>query len=753
MKLADNEKRDVIKYLEAGKPLPEKYRFLLFGETQEVELLWNGKTNEVTNVVLPFQVIEQIDEPRSDAKFGNSQGSLFDTSGRQITGWTNKLIWGDNKLILSSLKNGPLRKEIEAQGGLKLIYIDPPFDVGADFSMDIKIGDGEDEESFTKKPSVIEEIAYRDTWGKGADSFIAMIYDRLKLMHDLLAEDGSIYVHCDWRVNSYMRLVLDEIFGNDNFINEITWRRSNSHNDGNKFGIITDTIFLYSKSEKYTFNKIFTPRTDEETEEEYTQIDKATGKRYKSISMNAAGQGESRIFGEKGLLSPPAGTHWRWSQERINEAIKSNIIFFSSNGTPRYKQFPENIEGKQVQNLWTDFMAISSQAQERADYPTQKPETLIERVVKASSNEGDLVADFFCGSGTTLAVAEKLGRKWIGTDLGKFGIHTSRKRLIGVQREMKKESKDFRAFEILNLGRYERESFLATNDDLRAEEQTKQAERKEKEFISLILSAYKAEPVETFQNFVGKKRDRMVAIGPINMPTSSQFIEIIVSECIVHGITKVDVLGFDYEMGLDISKAKDFGVDIQFKIIPREVFDKKAVEKGQVKFYDVAFIEVRPIVKGKGSTKEISIELVDFSCSYTQDDVAEIIEGLKPGGSKIILDSGKLIKVSKNKETEIVTQEILTKKWSDWIDYWAVDFDFASRKEIIKKINKKGEEVEEWTGDYIFDNEWQSFRTKKNRNLELNSAAKVVPKGALKVAVKVVDIFGNDTTKVVEVKI
>ena len=223
LNLSDNEKRDVIKYLEAGKPLPEKYRFLLFKDDREVELVWNGKTNEVTNVVLPFQTIEQIDEPRGEERIG-LQDSLFDNSGRQVTGWTNKLIWGDNKLILSSLKNGPLRKEIEAQGGLKLIYIDPPFDVGADFSMDIKIGEDE-EESFTKKPSVIEEIAFRDTWGKGADSFIAMIYERLKIMHELLAEDGSMYVHIDWRVNSYMRLILDELFGKDSFRNEVVWKK------------------------------------------------------------------------------------------------------------------------------------------------------------------------------------------------------------------------------------------------------------------------------------------------------------------------------------------------------------------------------------------------------------------------------------------------------------------------------------------------------------------------------------------------
>lgn len=160
MKLTDNEIRDITRYLEEDKPLPDMYRFLLFGDKREVELVWNGKTNEVTHVVLPFQVIEHVDEPRAEKDTKNQltfEG--FDNRGRQVKGWTNKLIWGDNKLILSSLKNGPLREEIEAQGGIKLIYIDPPFDVGADFSMDIEIGD----EQFTKQPGVLEELAYRDT--------------------------------------------------------------------------------------------------------------------------------------------------------------------------------------------------------------------------------------------------------------------------------------------------------------------------------------------------------------------------------------------------------------------------------------------------------------------------------------------------------------------------------------------------------------------------------------------------------------
>jgi DNA modification methylase len=699
LNLSDNEKRDIIKYLEAGKELPEKYRFLLFKDDREVELVWNGKTNEVTNVVLPFQTIEQIDEPREGGEFGNS-GTLFDTSGRQIHGWTNKLIWGDNKLILSSLKNGPLRKEIEAQGGLKLIYIDPPFDVGADFSMNIEIGDGEEKESFTKKPSVIEEIAYRDTWGKGADSFISMIYERLKLMHELLSEDGSIYVHCDWRLSGHMHLILDEIFGSDCFGAEIIWKYSWGLHVDNAWNRKHDTIFYYTKSKFDDGKRVFNG---------YDVMEKRGGEVLRRLAT-----------GVKGATMV---------------ADKSKV---------------EDKTLKLSGDVW-DIGVINGMAVERLDYPTQKPEELIEKIIKASSNEGDLVADFFVGSGTTVAVAEKLGRKWIGTDLGKFGIHTTRKRMIGVQRELKKAGKDFRAFEILNVGKYERESFLNTNDDLRAEEKAKQAERKEKEFIKLILSAYKAEAVESFATIVGKKRDRLVAIGPINLPVSSKFVREIVEECKDKNLTKIDILGFDYEMGLNFGEYADEGIDVAFKIIPREVFDKRAIERGHVNFYDVAYIDIKPIVTGRGNMKEVAIELADFSVFYNQDNGA-IDEELKAGRSKVVIENGQVIKVSKDKNTELVSREVLTKKWSDWIDYWAVDYNFADRKEIIK-VTENGEEKEVWTGDYIFDNEWQTFRTKKNRSLELVSAPKELPKGEYKVAIKVVDIFGNDTTKVVTIKV
>jgi DNA modification methylase len=707
MKLTDNEKRDAIKYIQEGKPLPDKYRFLLYEEDREVELVWNGKTQEVCNLVLPFQTIEHIDEPRTDRiNKGKDQGTFdfYDPAGRQIKGWTNKLIWGDNKLILSSLKNGPMRREIEKQGGLKLIYIDPPFNVGADFSMDVEIGD----ESFTKKPSVIEEVAYRDTWGKGVDSFIAMIYERLKLMHGLLADDGSIYVHCDWRLSASLRLVSDEVFRN--FEREVVWAfdtKSGYKTITNNWIRSHETILYYTKS---TENKVFS--------KQYIPYEEKYLSRFKKIDENGRRYRDDRGSGEK--------------------------------------QYLDELKGVPVTDVWSDIKSFQQDAtsDEYLKYPTQKREAMLERIINASSNEGDLVADFFCGSGTTLAVAEKLGRKWIGSDLGRFAIHTSRKRLIQVQREMKKAGKNFRAFEILNLGKYEREQYISVDADIREQEKQQILENKEKQFVELILSAYNAQAVDSYNTFVGKKRDRLVAVGPIDTPVSSAFVDEAIKEAREKGITKFDVLGFDYEMGLDFAELSRQGVDVQFKVIPREVFDRRAVEKGHVKFYDVAYIEIKPVIKGRGKNKTIAVELCDFSVFYNQDSVEETEGSLREGSSKIVIENGQVIKVSKDKKTALVTKEVLTKKWTDWVDYWAVDYDFQRRKEVFCSIDPEtGEEKEEWTGGYIFENEWQSFRTKKDRKLELVSAEKEISKGRRKIGVKVVDIFGNDTTRVIEVNI
>ena len=709
-RLTEQEKQDVLRYLDADKPLPEKYRFLLFDEKREVELVWNGKTNEVSNVVLPFQTIEQVDEPRAEGESEADDalaGGLFDTRGRQMTGWTNKLIWGDNKLILSSLKNGPMRQAIEDQGGIKLIYIDPPFDVGADFSMDIEVG--EEADTFTKKPNILEELAYRDTWGRGADSFIAMIYERLIIMRDLLASDGSIFVHCDWHVSHLLRAVLDEVFGASRFCNEIVWYYYNKMQGNiNRFASNHDVIFWYSKSGNKTFNK------------QREKRDKPT-------------QQIKRVWDKK-------------TQKLVNAKDPSGKVIYI-----------ESTE-KTVDDVWRLSMLQPADRTENLGYATQKPAKLVRRIVAAASNEGDLIADFFCGSGTTAAVAETLGRKWIVSDLGKFAVHTTRKRMIGVQRELKAKGQDYRAFEILNLGKYERQHYVGVNPNLREEEKRQQLEAKEAAFLDLILNAYKAEKTEGFQTFHGKKASRMVAVGPVNLPVTRLFVEEVILEARSKRITKVDILGFEFEMGLFpnvLDEARAKGIDIAPKHIPREVFDKRAVEKNQVVFHDVAYIEVKPHYRSGA----VAVELADFSVFYSQDSIANAEEslGTKKSGSKIVVEKGQIVKVVKDK-TGIMSREVLTEKWTDWIDYWSVDFDFESKREIIRVQEPgsdpaTGEWSEEWTGEYVFENEWQSFRTKKDRSLELKSVYHDCKPGRRKVGVKVVDIFGNDTMSIVEIDV
>ncbi|MCW5551361.1 MAG: site-specific DNA-methyltransferase [Verrucomicrobiae bacterium] len=813
--LTPAEKRDLIKLIEQGKPLPDRYRFLLFEDKREVELVWNGKSREVCTAILPFQTLEHIDEPRkersgtgvspvSSGSHGQDaratiQPDLLDLSGRQLKGWTNKLIWGDNKLILASLKAGALRRQIEDAGGLKLIYIDPPFDVGADFSMDIEIGG----ETFHKEPNLLEQIAYRDTWGRGADSFIAMIYERLILMRDLLHSEGSIYVHCDWRVNTFIRQVMDEVFGREAFKNEITWKRQpprGARAVASQYARTSDNLLFYTRGETYTWNPQFREYSEAYIASKFTNTD-ADGRRYR------------------------VGDIGDYSAKSIERLRAEGKIYDYPSGKVGLKRFLDEQKGEIISDIWADIPEVNAMAIERAAYPTQKPEALLERVVAASSNEGDLVADFFCGSGTTAAVAEKLGRKWIATDLGKFGIHTTRKRLIQVQRELKAAGRPFRAFEVLNLGRYERQAYLNVSARLSAKKKADALAKKEQEFRDLILKAYRAEPLgggshsgssgrESAQTsspersqsrltsaatsdsfFHGKAGNRLVVVGPINLPVGRLFIEEVITECRKRGASRVDVLAFEFEMGLFpavLDEAKQKGLDLAPKTIPPEVFDRRAVEKGQVRFHDVAYIEVTPRF-GRSSGREsaqtssgrsqsrltsaatkesltLAVELTDFSVYYSQGIADSIAAELKAGKSEVVCEAGKLNKISKDKHG-VVTRDVLTKKWTDWVDYWAVDFNYESRKEIIKVPKRMGVEgelpgavqagsgefvdfEERWTGAYIFENEWQSFRTRQDRELELTSASHTYEKpGRYVIAVKVIDIFGNDTMTLVPVTV
>ena len=697
-RLPDNEIRDITKMLEAGKPLDDKYRYLLFKESRQVELLWNGKTTKTSNIVLPFQSIEHIDEPRSEEKI-EFQRSLFDSSGQRVQGWSNKLIWGDNKFVLSSLQSGPLREEIEANGGIKLIYIDPPFDVGADFNTTIEIGDS----SFEKAPTILEEIAFRDTWGKGQDSFLAMIYDRLKLMHSLLADDGSIYVHCDWRLNSSLRLILDELFGVENFKNEIVWCYRGMPSKPTKFFNKKDNILFYSKSDKHIFN----------------------------VQYGEPSEGTKKLYENKKKLGYNFNKSKRmvtvFDKEKYEEAVKKGLI-------------PDDLSPKYFEEIraplmdWWDNIPILGGAKnnERLGYPTQKPEALIERIIKASSNENDIVADFFVGSGTSASVAEKLNRKWLVSDIGRFSINTTRKRMIQVQRDKKENEEDFRSFEIYSIGSY------SIKD-----------EKKEDEFRELVLQAYKAEKLNN-SVFTGIKGSTYIAIGPQDLPCSRDFVDDMVQECINQGVVNLDVLSFEFGMGVVPEAQEDAlskGVKLSLKYIPREVFDKRAVESNAVRFSEVGFLDVD--IKTLKKNREATVTLKDFSIFYSQDTLQKTGEALGKGKSTVILDNGKILKITKDK-SGIIKQEEIATNWMDWIDYWSIDFNYEDRPELIITEDEDGKLQQVETGRFVFDNNWQSFKT-RDSELELTSATYQYPNsGTYKIAVKVIDVFGNDTTRVFE---
>lgn len=620
------------------------------------ELVWDGKFEQLelpekrmaSRIALPFQTIELINEPRE----GTGTSRLF--SGQKKEGWSNKLIWGDNKLVMSSLLK-------EYAGKINLIYIDPPFDVGANFSVKVKVGD----EEITKQPSILEEKAYRDTWGKGTDSYLQMMYERLLLMRELLAEDGSIYVHLDWHVSAYVKIILDEIFGKNNFINEIIWKKYSGvkNQASKKFTTQTDTILFYGKTGNHIFKQLYREMTKQYIKGEYKYTDE-NGRRYALL---------------RGRGYQQTGEHKR---KYLNEA-----------------------EGAPITTLWDDDnLQLNTSSSERVGYDTQKPEALLERIINASSNEGDLVADFFCGSGTTGAVAERLGRRWIMSDLGRFAIHTSRKRLMGMQRKLKEENNGYHPFEILNLGKYERQHWqlAVVNGGKKTTEGKKIAH-----YVKFILELYHGKTIGGFNHLHGKKDNDFVHIGAVDAPVTMNEIKDAIEECKKNSITRLDVLGWEWEMGVNeeaIKLAKSKGVRLKLLQIPREVMDRRVAETGDVRFFELDYVEMDIEKKGMAA----SVRLKNFAIPSEEFIPSELREKIQ--------------------------------NWSDYVDYWSVDWDY--------------ERLRSADGEPIFQNDWQTFRTKKNPKLELQTPAHTyLKKGKYLIMVKVIDIFGNDTSKIVAVKI
>ncbi len=364
--------------------------------------------------------------------FAPGQSSLIHEGQGQLGAaeqpWVNRLIYGDNLMAMAALLAGD-ENTPSLRGKVDLIYIDPPFDSKADYRTKVTLPGVEIEQ----KPTVIEQFAYSDTWSDGTASYLAMIAPRLILMRELLAESGSIYVHLDWHVGHYVKLILDEIFGKENLINEIIWKRTFAHGDTGQgathLGRLHDTIFLYKKSSMLIFNQLYTPYAKEYIEQHFRYTEPETGRKFQSVSLTGPGGAANgnpyyEFLGVK--------RHWQFSEENMNRLLVDGRIYQSKPGlsVPRRKMYLDEAKGIPLQDIWTDISPVQGQAREFLNYGTQKPEELLERLIKLSSAENALVADFNGGSGTTVAVAEKLGRRWITTDLGKPACMIMRKRLI-----------------------------------------------------------------------------------------------------------------------------------------------------------------------------------------------------------------------------------------------------------------------------------------------------------------------------------
>ena len=610
-------------------------------DVTRTELVWPGKynedgtLNEAPRVNLPFQVIETVNESRATREARKTKGmSLFDvyegTEGDTFEdGWRNKLIWGDNLLVMGSLLE-------KFAGKIDLIYIDPPFATGADFSYMAPIGDSSDQ--LLKKQSIIEEKAYRDTWGNGLPSFLDMIFARITLMRELLAPHGSIFVHLDATTSSHVRHIMDEIMGSDCFCNHIVWSYRRWPGTQSVFQRMHDDVLFYRKNAKHHDHRFH--------------------KQYEDVSESY----ERRFGGRTQVLDPVSRT--------------------------RKLTVDEPTKGLPLRDVWT-VSIIAGVGKERTGYPTQKPEALLHRVIETCSNPGDLIADFFCGSGTTLAVGEKLGRRWIGCDLGRWGIHVTRKRLLGIE--------NCRPFEVLNLGKYERQYWQGVTFGGTRDKQL--TEGPLYDYLAFVLKLYGAQPLAGMTHLHGKKGKAVVHVGAIDAPVTIDEVLSAAEECLSVRQTSLHVLGWEWEMGLHdlvVPAGRQKGVNLQLLQIPREVMEHQVAEGDNVHFFELAYLEADI---DEVTELAVRITLTDFVIPNTD---------LIPGDVR-----GKV------------------RKWSDYIDYWAVDWDFRND---------------------TFMPGWVAYRTRKERKLSLTSDSHTYQShGIYQVLVKAIDVFGNDTSRCFEV--
>lgn len=678
----------------------------------KTELVWEGKYDDYGNrreidlagLAMPTQKIETVDQPRSEAA-ASGQTALFERQHKRKDDFRNMLVWGDNKLVMASLLK-------EFKGKVKLIYIDPPFDVGADFKMQLPCG--QDSQTISKDQSTLEMVAYRDTWGKGTDSYISMMHERLILMRELLAEDGSIYLHCDSDVVHFLKLLLDEVFGSDQFVNCITWKRAfNKANVRKKFGVISEQLLFYSKTADFCWNQQYQQYDKDFVEKFHRYAESPTGeiiklkrgeqppegyRRFTLDNIVNAGNRPNLRYEYKGYK--PHSRGWNFNIERMRQLDKENRLWFPEdpNGRIRLKRYLDEMPGKLVPDVWDDLATMQSSA-ENVFYPTQKPEDLLDRIVRTSSNEGDLVADLFCGSGTTGAVAERLGRRWIMADLGRFATHTSRKRLIDLQRKLFEEGKPYRSFDVYNLGRYERQWW-----------QKERLQGADEEHRRVVLEFFKAELLTKAPSPLihGRKGNSLCHVDGIDSILTRDEVKAVAKAVSESGGKEVYCLAWEFEMDLRqhcLALEAEYDVKIKLIPIPREIMEKNRTSPPP--FLEMAVLEAEPVYKKAGKERSVDIKLTRFLPSLAEVPSKEL-DALK---------------------------ERAVKSGMDFVDFWAIDF--------------------EWQPGKPFNHHWQDYRTRKDRSLKTISDAKhKYPKpGEYTACVKVVDTFGCDTSITVEVEV
>jgi adenine-specific DNA-methyltransferase len=582
-----------------------------------------------------------------------------------------------------------------------LIYIDPPFDSKADYRTKVTLPGLELEQ----KPTVIEQFAYSDTWSDGTASYLAMITPRLILMRELLADTGSIYVHLDWHVGHYVKLVLDEVFGKRNLLNEVVWMKTKPKG-GTPTGSVHDTMYWFAKNaDLANVNFVYRDHSPEYVEKTYKYSDE--GGRYGLVTLDAPGPGPSRRFGER-EISPPAGRHWAWTQDRINEQFKIGNVVVGPQGAVYQKRYLEKTDGQVVGSLWIDEevrIGLMDSSKEAVGYDTQKPERLLQRVVQSATSPDALIADFFAGSGTTAAVAEKLGRRWITTDLGKPACMIMRKRLIDLEAK---------PFLYQAIGDYQVEAAKATlGRDFRIGD-----------LSHIVLSLYGALPLPADMNpqrnlghiagveLGGKRGSKtlVLADSPNKLTGMATLKKAIAQrDNLLGGWDRVVVLGWNFEpsIGETITALNDSRLEVL--VIPPDLMDrlkkKGGIDKlrGQVRFSSLQYLTIHPIArKLDGDTETLTVQLKNYVL-------------LSP--EAINLDDANRAKL----------QQIANAEPLALIEYWAVDPDYDGK---------------------VFRSVWQDYRGNTANDADalrvVTTAIVTAPTkpGPRKVCVRVVDVFG-----------